>query len=86
MTAFGSAATACPSGRIPWDVIIPAVAQEDDMTEEQANQLKYIYDIMTGDEPAQNGKQRWAWMVDQIRAIKADVDAIKSSGTHTHDG
>lgn len=23
MTQFGSAATACPSGRIPWDVIIP---------------------------------------------------------------
>lgn len=28
---FGSASTACPSGRIPWDVIVPALKQEDDM-------------------------------------------------------
>ena len=31
MTAFGSSPTACPSGRIPWDIIIPAVNMEDDM-------------------------------------------------------
>lgn len=30
---FGSASTACPSDRIPWDVIVPALTEEDDMAE-----------------------------------------------------
>lgn len=32
---WGAAATACPSGRIPWDVIVPALNQQEDdeMTE-----------------------------------------------------
>lgn len=31
---FGSASTACPSGRIPWDIIVPAlIFMEDDVTE-----------------------------------------------------
>lgn len=31
MTRFGAPPTACPSGRIPWDIIIPAL--EEDMTD-----------------------------------------------------
>lgn len=31
MTRWGAAATACPSGRIPWDVIVPALREEVDM-------------------------------------------------------
>lgn len=31
MVAFGSAATACPSGRVPWDTILKRLATEDDM-------------------------------------------------------
>ena len=30
---FGSAATSCPSGRIPWNIIIPAINEEDDVAE-----------------------------------------------------
>ena len=33
---YGSASTACPSGRIPWDIIVPALTaqpEEEDMTE-----------------------------------------------------
>lgn len=34
MTRFGAPATACPSNRIPWGTIIPAV-EEDDMANEE---------------------------------------------------
>jgi hypothetical protein len=35
MTRFGAPPTACPSGRIPWDIIIPAV-EEDNMLDPAA--------------------------------------------------
>ena len=37
MTAFGAAATACPSGRIPWDKIMAGM--EDDMTVDEMKAL-----------------------------------------------
>ena len=33
MTRFGAPPTACPSDRIPWDIIIPAVEEKPDMPE-----------------------------------------------------
>lgn len=34
VTRLGGSATACPSGRIPWDVILNRLNQEEDMTPE----------------------------------------------------
>lgn len=44
MTAFGAAATACPSNRIPWNTIIPAIEEDQDMslTPEQDERLKSV--------------------------------------------
>lgn len=49
MTAYGAAATACPSGRIPWNTIIPAIEedQEDDMFgDKDRDKLKDIHEWM----------------------------------------
>ena len=43
MTRYGAEPTACPSGRIPWDRIIAALQEEDEMTTDQQ-----IIDIIRG--------------------------------------
>jgi len=32
-TRWGAEATSCPSGRVPWDLIVPALKEEEDMAE-----------------------------------------------------
>jgi N-acetyl-anhydromuramyl-L-alanine amidase AmpD len=42
MTAYGASPTACPSGRIPWDTIIPDLEEDSNMTPEHEAEHKLL--------------------------------------------
>lgn len=47
MTAYGAAATACPSGRIPWNTIIPALEEDNNMAlEAEVKLLREQVDVL----------------------------------------
>lgn len=80
MTEFGSAATSCPSNRIPWARLIadlsPVAAKEDSLTPEQELKLDRIIQLLEAIlGPGDN------WIVDQSRlalkaAFQAAADAV----------
>lgn len=49
MTRFGAAATSCPSDRIDWPAILAALAEEDDLSAEQYQELKALIERNTED-------------------------------------
>lgn len=97
MVRWGSAPTACPSGRIPWERIL-ADLQEADMTPDESQRLERIetrleemIKWMLGDldpaTPQFENVTHQTW--DRIAAVEAKVDALAAqvadgSGTHLH--
>jgi len=82
---FGSAATACPSGRIPWHGILSAL-QEDDMTDDEiAAAIGRI--ARAGQLGLDKGIVGQEKLGELVAALKSDVAALKAGGTggsHTH--
>lgn len=85
MTQFGATATACPSGRIPWQTI-----QEGFMNEEQIRAIvrdeltKYTYAAYDGT-TAKSGKRKltdWAWTA--LQGQQHSTQPHANDGAHTH--
>lgn len=73
MTSFGSASTACPSGRIPWDTIIERIGGE--MTAEQyetlRSALQRIETALYGNFPDASGNFNWDNVIGGLRKIRS---------------
>lgn len=85
MVEFGATATACPSNRIPWDIIIAALQpQEEDFMaalndQQQAELYNWVYAIKTvlyDTHGVPNGLPRWAWWTLMLQDAAEDDAAI----------
>lgn len=89
MMAYGAAATACPSGRIPWQAIIAGITQpqEDDMagTEQLLTLIaKHLENISVKSDSLGNLDREMDVLLKETQAIKALIEAHAGSIPHNH--
>ena len=84
MTRFGSAPTACPSGRIPWGRLLSDFGLEADMTPEESARLQRLEEGQARIEQAlygnlleatPNGVLEWRNAIQLLREIRDKVNA-----------
>ena len=85
MGRFGSAATACPSGRIPWERLLTDFNMEDDMTPEEHERLVNTENAVARLEAAsarnEQGREDIKAMLQELSAM---IEAHDGSGSHSH--
>lgn len=89
MVRYGSDATACPSGRIPWQAIIAGITQpqEDDMagTEELLTKIElHLKNISVKADSLGNLDREMDVLLLETQRIKALIEAHAGSLPHTH--
>jgi hypothetical protein len=72
MTRFSAPPTACPSDRIPWDIIIPAVEEEDEMPDTELRARAYISSVLREAAAyAERGEQWPTSLKEKVKAVVA---------------
>ena len=87
MTRFGAAATACPSGRIPWGRLLTDFNMEDDMTPEEHERLVNTENAVARLEAAsarnEQGREDIKAMLQELSAV-IEAHVTDRSGAHSH--